>query len=283
MTRGTSAEAAAATRAAPLRLTAWPTSSVATLAREGPAPAYTAAPSTPPSEPDRAVSADRLDDLLDGLQGGALVAVADRVVSRLATEALTDGEAALAASVHALHRLGRRVSAEWHRRIAELDERDAWQALRCRSTGDWLTSTLSLTTYEARTAVEVARVLGELPETAARFAAGQIDAAIEKLDAAIALLGGGSSMRPGPERDRAFARSLAFAERVASPKEGASDPPKDKCATWRIPATPKACAGPHSNAPLGASLPQRPWNPGPVRTKNSGRGRNQATNEDSRR
>ena len=55
------------------------------------------------------------------------------------------------------------------------------------------------------------------------FAAGQIDAAIEKLDAAIQLLGGGSSMRPGPERDRAFARSLAFAERVASPREGAAD------------------------------------------------------------
>ena len=31
-------------------------------------------------------------------------------------------------------------------------------------------------------------------------------------------------MRPGTERDRAFARSLAFAERIAQPKQGSSDP-----------------------------------------------------------
>jgi hypothetical protein len=174
---GTSADAAAVARAVRLRLATWPASSVATLAGEGSAPAYAAAPAASPSEPDGTVRGAGLDDLLDGLHGDALVAVADRVVSRLRAEPLTDGEAALGASVQALHRLGRRVSAEWHRRIAELDERDAWQALRCRSTSDWLTSTLALTPYEARTAVDVARVLEELPETAARFAAGEIDVA----------------------------------------------------------------------------------------------------------
>jgi outer membrane protein assembly factor BamB len=58
------------------------------------------------------------------------------------------------------------------------------------------------------------------------FAAGQTEAAVEKLDAAIQLLGGLRSMRPGVERDRAFARALAFAQRLAWPREGASDPAK---------------------------------------------------------
>jgi outer membrane protein assembly factor BamB len=58
------------------------------------------------------------------------------------------------------------------------------------------------------------------------FAAGQTDAAIAKLDEAIELLGGRGARRPGADRDRAFARSLAFAERLADPKTGASDPAK---------------------------------------------------------
>src|SRR5205823_5164543 len=56
------------------------------------------------------------------------------------------------------------------------------------------------------------------------FAAGEIDAAVEKLDQAIQLLGGVRSMRAGAARDRVFARALAFAERAAEPKIGASDP-----------------------------------------------------------
>lgn len=56
------------------------------------------------------------------------------------------------------------------------------------------------------------------------FAAGQIDAAVAKLDEAIHLLGGMNAMRPGAERDRAFARALAFAERSADKTFGATDP-----------------------------------------------------------
>jgi outer membrane protein assembly factor BamB len=55
------------------------------------------------------------------------------------------------------------------------------------------------------------------------FAAGEFDAAVQKLDEAIALLGGLKAMRSGPARDRAFARALTFAERSAEPKVGAGD------------------------------------------------------------
>jgi outer membrane protein assembly factor BamB len=56
------------------------------------------------------------------------------------------------------------------------------------------------------------------------FAAGQLTAAVEKLDEAIQLLGGLNSMRPGADRDGAFSRALVFAERAADPKIGASNP-----------------------------------------------------------
>jgi outer membrane protein assembly factor BamB/tetratricopeptide (TPR) repeat protein len=56
------------------------------------------------------------------------------------------------------------------------------------------------------------------------FAAGQIDAAVAKLDEAINLLGGIRSMRAGPERDWIFARALTFAERSADSRYGVTDP-----------------------------------------------------------
>ncbi len=55
------------------------------------------------------------------------------------------------------------------------------------------------------------------------FAAGQMDDAVAKLDEAIGLLGGLNSMRPGADRDRVFARSLTFAERLADPHIGVRD------------------------------------------------------------
>ena len=51
------------------------------------------------------------------------------------------------------------------------------------------------------------------------FAAGQIEPAVQKLDEAINLLGGVTSMCAGPERDRV--RSLVFAECALNPKVGA--------------------------------------------------------------
>ncbi len=50
------------------------------------------------------------------------------------------------------------------------------------------------------------------------FASGQFDLAMGKLDEAIGLLGGVQSMRPGPERDRVFSDSLAFAQRMSDPR-----------------------------------------------------------------
>jgi hypothetical protein len=174
---------------------------VCDMAREG-TPSYVATASMTADDPEltgaTAGSAlDGVEALLDGLDAhglgvlvehaltrltdepAALVAIADDTLSRLAGDPLAGDldEPTLAASVTRLHRLGRRVSAELHRRVAELDERDAWRVLGCRSTGDWLTAKLSMTPYEAKSVVEGARVLARLPKTAARFAAGELDVA----------------------------------------------------------------------------------------------------------
>jgi outer membrane protein assembly factor BamB/TolA-binding protein len=55
------------------------------------------------------------------------------------------------------------------------------------------------------------------------FTAGQVDTSVAKLDEAINLLGGLTSMRRGADRDRAFSDSLTFAQRLANPKVGTTD------------------------------------------------------------
>src|SRR3954452_4773868 len=47
------------------------------------------------------------------------------------------------------------------------------------------------------------------------FVAGQGDAALQRLDEAIGILGGLDRMRPGPSRDRAFNDALTFAQKTA--------------------------------------------------------------------
>ena len=48
------------------------------------------------------------------------------------------------------------------------------------------------------------------------FVAGQGDAALQRLDEAIGILGGLDRMRPGPSRDRAFNDALTFAQKTAA-------------------------------------------------------------------
>ena len=62
----------------------------------------------------------------------------------------------------------------WLELVAELDRRSGWAEAGVRSCAEWLAWRCALTPRSAREHVRVARALGELPETHASFARGEL-------------------------------------------------------------------------------------------------------------
>ena len=62
----------------------------------------------------------------------------------------------------------------WLELVAELDRRSGWAGADVRSCAEWLAWRCALTPRSAREHVRVARALGELPETHASFARGEL-------------------------------------------------------------------------------------------------------------
>lgn len=116
---------------------------------------------------------------LDGLGGEALLALAGEAVRRAASEPLGDGESvsdgALVGSVEGWHRLGGAVHAEVLRRVAAVEQRQAFRGRARTSVNLWV-QRLGLPRGEAKALVERAAVLERLPQTAARLADGRLGA-----------------------------------------------------------------------------------------------------------
>jgi hypothetical protein len=106
----------------------------------------------------------------------ALVAEVEQALGKLRAEVLGPAvdDAALAASIEGLQRIGNQVAAEGLRRLAEFDQRSAYLAHGARSGGDWASRRLNLTPGQGKSLLDTAARLEDLPETAGRFAQGEI-------------------------------------------------------------------------------------------------------------
>ena len=120
--------------------------------------------------------ARQLLDALPGLSDADVLAMVTAGVQRLRTTTLGPeiDDAALRASVAVLQRCESAVHGEKLRRIAEVDERKAFQAVAQRSTSDWVADACGLTPNEARQHVRNADALSRLPQVSDKLADGEI-------------------------------------------------------------------------------------------------------------
>jgi hypothetical protein len=88
-------------------------------------------------------------------------------VETLSRDALKAELATLAAHLYA-------GTCRWLELVAELDRRSGWAEAGIRSCAEWLAWRCALTPRSAREHVRVARALGELPQTHASFARGEL-------------------------------------------------------------------------------------------------------------
>jgi hypothetical protein len=107
---------------------------------------------------------------------GGLLAEIHQALDKLRAEVLGPAvsDADLACQIDALQRVENRVAAEKLRRLNEFDGRSAYLAHGARSGGDWAARTLNLTPGQGRTLLDTAARLEDLPETADRFAQGEL-------------------------------------------------------------------------------------------------------------
>ena len=117
-----------------------------------------------------------VDDRLAGLSDAALLEIVRAGVARLAATTLSASvdDEALRSSVAVLQRCESAVHAEKLRRIAEVDERQAFRAAGERSAADWLGRATGVTPREARAQARTAAALRRLPSTANKLADGDI-------------------------------------------------------------------------------------------------------------